>query len=355
MRVVICGGGVIGASIAYFLSRRGVHSTVIERCGVGCAASGKSGGFLALDWCDGSPLEALARRSFGLHARLAEELHGGWGYRRLTTFSGFVSSSMSQRATTKSDWLSPCVALGRRLGSPETTAQVDPGRFTAAMMRAAQARGAKLNFGEVTRVVRHRTCERVRGVEVEGELIEADEVVIAMGPSSQRAKAWMTLPDIYGVKGHSLLFDTGRAVPPQALFLEYRDEGGVSMPEVFPRLDGTTYVCAISSDSPVPLDPGAVGPDPGAIERLQRICERLSPRLNKRKVMAAQACFRPLSRDGLPVIGRVPGVESVLVATGHSVWGMLNAPATGEAVAELILDGQARNIDLKPFAPGRFR
>jgi glycine/D-amino acid oxidase-like deaminating enzyme len=127
------------------------------------------------------------------------------------------------------------------------------------------------------------------------------------------------------------------------------------MPEVFPRLDGTTYVCAISSDSPVPLDPGAVGPDPGAIERLQRICERLSPRLNKRKVMAAQACFRPISRDGLPVIGRVPGVESVLVATGHSVWGMLNAPATGEAVAELILDGQARNIDLKPFAPGRFR
>ena len=263
---------------------------------------------------------------------------------------------MSQRATTKSNWLSPCVALGQRLGSPETTAQVDPGRFTAAMMRAAQARGAELNFGEVTRVVRHRTCERVRGVEVEGELIEADEVVIAMGPWSQRAKAWMTLPDIYGVKGHSLLFDTGSAVPPQALFLEYRDEGGVvSMPEVFPRLDGTTYVCAISSDSPVPLDPGAVGPDPGAIERLQRICERLSPRLNKRKVMAAQACFRPISRDGLPVIGRVPGVESVLVATGHSVWGMLNAPATGEAVAELILDGQARNIDLKPFAPGRFR
>ena len=71
--------------------------------------------------------------------------------------------------------------------------------------------------------------------------------------------------------------------------------------------------------------------------------------------MAAQACFRPLSRDGLPVIGRVPGVESALVATGHSVWGILNAPATGEAVAELILDGQARNIDLNPFELGRFR
>jgi glycine/D-amino acid oxidase-like deaminating enzyme len=41
------------------------------------------------------------------------------------------------------------------------------------------------------------------------------------------------------------------------------------------------------------------------------------------------------------------------VATGHSVWGMLNAPATGEAMSELILDGAARHVDLGPFAPGR--
>ena len=49
MRVLICGGGVIGASIAYFLSCRGVAATVIERTGLACAASGKAGGFLALD------------------------------------------------------------------------------------------------------------------------------------------------------------------------------------------------------------------------------------------------------------------------------------------------------------------
>jgi glycine/D-amino acid oxidase-like deaminating enzyme len=48
-------------------------------------------------------------------------------------------------------------------------------------------------------------------------------------------------------------------------------------------------------------------------------------------------------------IGAVPGVEGAYVATGHSVWGMLNAPATGE----LILDGAARHVDLAPFAPGR--
>jgi glycine/D-amino acid oxidase-like deaminating enzyme len=58
MHVLICGGGVIGASIAYFLSCRGLKATVIESTGLACAASGKSGGFLARDWCDASTLTA---------------------------------------------------------------------------------------------------------------------------------------------------------------------------------------------------------------------------------------------------------------------------------------------------------
>lgn len=78
-QVVICGAGVIGAAIAYYLSRRGVAATVVERCGVACAASGKAGGFLALDWCDDSPLAALARMSFQLHAKLAQTLETDYG------------------------------------------------------------------------------------------------------------------------------------------------------------------------------------------------------------------------------------------------------------------------------------
>ena len=76
MRVVIAGAGVIGACIAFFLTRCGVKPIVVERTGVAHAASGKSGGFLALDWCDGTPLQSLARRSFALHAILASELGG---------------------------------------------------------------------------------------------------------------------------------------------------------------------------------------------------------------------------------------------------------------------------------------
>jgi glycine/D-amino acid oxidase-like deaminating enzyme len=352
MRVVICGGGVIGASIAYFLARRDIAVTVVERTGIACAASGKAGGFLALDWNDGSPIEKLARRSFELHAQLADELDGDWGYRRLTTYGGFSGFGGGQNESDLA-WIAPEVTVSRALGSPETTAQVHPALFTTAMMRAAEAHGAALRIGTVTGLVRNG--DAVTGAVVDGEAIEADAVVIAMGPWSILAAQWLKLPPVFGLKGHSLVFDTGGAVPPEALFLECGEPGGaVQTPEVFPRPDGTTYVCGISSEAPLPLDPSAVAPDPGAIERLHAICRTLSPALARATVLAAQACYRPVARDGLPLLGAVPGAPGAYIATGHSVWGILNAPATGEAMAELIAGGRSA-LDLSPFDPGRMR
>jgi glycine/D-amino acid oxidase-like deaminating enzyme len=356
MRILICGGGVIGASIAYFLSCLGAEVIVIERTGLACGASGKSGGFLALDWCDGGPLEALARRSFALHASLHDELGGDWGYRRMTTYGGHADAAAGMRAARKPQvaWVSNDVTVDRRLGSIDTTAQVHPGAFTAAMMRAAEARGACLRVGEITGIARDAGGTRVRGVEVGGETIEGDAVVVAMGPWSSLASRWLPLPPVFGLKGHSLVFETGAGMPAEALFLEYREASGeVHGPEVFPRSDGTTYVCAISSESALPVDPSQVAPDPGAIPRLQAMCARMSPALASAKVLASQACYRPVTQDGLPLIGRVPGLEGAYVATGHSVWGILNAPATGEAMAELILDGAARTVDLASFDPAR--
>ena len=108
MRVLICGGGVIGACTAYFLARRGIDVIVVERTGVACAASGKAGGFLAIDWCAGSPLDALARRSFALHAELAARIDGDWSYRRMNAYSGFVvrDDDARRHAPAALDWLS---------------------------------------------------------------------------------------------------------------------------------------------------------------------------------------------------------------------------------------------------------
>jgi glycine/D-amino acid oxidase-like deaminating enzyme len=150
------------------------------------------------------------------------------------------------------------------------------------------------------------------------------------------------------------VFETGGAIPAEALFLEYREASGeILTPELFPRADGTTWVCAMSTIGPLPVDPADVAADEGAHARLEALCRNISPALAAAPIKAWQACFRPVTEDGLPFIGAVPGVDGAYVATGHSVWGMLNAPATGEAMSELILHGAARHVDLTPFAPGR--
>ena len=355
MRVLIAGGGVIGACTAYFLARRGVEVIVVERAEVACAASGKAGGFLALDWCAGSPLDALARRSFVLHAELAAQIEDNWGYGRTTAYGGLVASDRSGRSKEPSalGWLAPGTLVTQRLGTTDTTASVNPRKFTMAMMRAAQRRGAQVRPGRVTGLARRGEAS-VTGLEVDGSAVEADAVVIAMGPWSLLASQWAPLPQVFGQQSPSLVYDTGTDVPADALFIEFRDESGEERTvEVFPRADGTTHCCAFGAPAPLPLDPAGVAPDPGAIESLRSTCERLSPALRADRIIAKQACFRPITRDYLPLIGRVPRTEGAYVATGHNVWGILNAPATGEVMAELIVDGEARTIDLTPFDPSR--
>jgi glycine/D-amino acid oxidase-like deaminating enzyme len=322
MRVVICGGGVIGACTAYFLSRRGIDVIVVERTEVAAAASGKAGGFLALDWCAGTPLDALARRSFQLHAALPVEIAGDWGYRRMAAYSGFVlqESDAHHHVPAALDWVSKGVSISHRLGTTETTAIAHPRKFTSAMMSAAQGHGAELCRGQVSGMVWRADGSTAKGIQVDGNVIEADAVVIAMGPWSLMAAEWMAMPAVFGQRSPSIVYDTGTDVPATALFLEYLEESGaVVTVEVFPRADGSTHVTAFSDVVPLPLDPAAVKPDASAIDRLQVICRRLSPIFREDRIVARQACFRPITQDGLPLIGKVPQSEGVYVATGHSV------------------------------------
>ena len=355
MKVLICGGGVIGTSIAYFLSRRDVEVVVVERTGVANAASGKSGGFLALDWCDGSPLEPLARRSFALHAELAASIDRDWGYRRVDTL-GVVASARRDvggyRRLPSPDWLGNDTAVHGQLGTPDSTAQIDPAAFTKAMLDEAIDRGAHLIEGCVDGVALSPDQSQVTGAIIDGAEIAADAVVIAMGPWSVLACRWLPLPATHGAKGHSLVF--AYRPSPESLFVELEtDDGDVASPEINPRPDGTTYVCGLPGSGPLPVDPAAVVPEPGASEKLRQMTAQVSPKLAASDILAEQCCYRPVTADGLPFIGPVPGVAGAYVATGHSVWGMLIGPATGEAMAELIIDGAASTIDLSPFDPAR--
>jgi glycine/D-amino acid oxidase-like deaminating enzyme len=168
----------------------------------------------------------LARRSFELHAELSAELGDPWGYRRLTTYGGYAVEDDTAGGAGGRPWLADGVVITSQLGSPETTALVEPRAFTTGLMHAAQAHGAVLRHGTVVDLLR-TPGGAVRGVALaSGKIVEGDAVVVAMGPWSILMARWLPLPAIFGYKGHSLVFETGGTIPAEALFLEYREASG---------------------------------------------------------------------------------------------------------------------------------
>ena len=102
--------------------------------------------------------------------------------------------------------------------------------------------------------------------------------------------------------------------------------------------------------------PGEVSVREEVVGRLASAMGQVSSELQPEvaPIEVRQACHLPLVQDGLPCLGAVPGTSGAFVATGAGCWGILLGPATGQAMAELILDGKPSSVDLKPFDPARF-
>lgn len=111
-------------------------------------------------------------------------------------------------------------------------------------------------------------------------------------------------------------------------------------------------MCGMADPAPLPDSPEAVEVSDAACAILARAAGRVSTALAAARIDRRQACYRPVTDDNLPLIGRVPGLAGAYVATGHGPWGILNAPTTGLALAELIVEG-ASSADLRAFDPAR--
>ncbi|KAK9693432.1 hypothetical protein K7432_013933, partial [Basidiobolus ranarum] len=174
-KVVICGGGVIGASISYYLSTMDSSNfeiCLVERDSLACGASGKAGGFLALDWCEGSTTDKLARESFKLHIDLANKLNGAerYGYRCLDALA--VTASLENKGIKEPplSWLNKGVIQNTSiLGGQATTAQVHPYHFTHTLWQEAEAHGAKLLHGCV-QGIKYDQSGKPEGVFVDGQV-----------------------------------------------------------------------------------------------------------------------------------------------------------------------------------------
>jgi glycine oxidase len=330
----IVGGGIIGLSIAWRLRQRGCAVTVYDPA-PGTGASDVAAGMLApageAAFGEGELVALLvesARRWPGFAAELGVDI--GYGAllvartrddraeldRLLRLQSGYGLAPVPLRASElreREPLLSPRLCGGAFVAGD---AQVDPRRVVAALL----ATGIPVVRRQVTDL----------------STVDGDAVVVASGCGS----AELTGLPVRPVKGQLL-----RLRGPVGL--RHTIRGYVDGYPVYlvPRADGEVVVGATSDER---TDPVVTA---GAVLDLLRAAVELVPALGEYALSEVRHGFRPGTPDNAPVIGWLrPGV---LVATGHYRNGVLLAPVTADAVADLVTGGPAAAL-AEPFAPQRF-
>ncbi|KAF2810867.1 FAD dependent oxidoreductase [Mytilinidion resinicola] len=387
--IVIIGGGIIGSTTAYFLSHHpkfnpATHTiTLLEATKIAGGASGKAGGLLAL-WAYPSCIVPL---SYRLHEELADK-HGGaerWGYRAVycgqldakarpnTNSSAKTKDKESVSLKKRSqkafdllksagipkdlDWVDPeSVRAYDSMGDPSTTAQVHPYQFTTSMAELAGEKGVEIIYGSAKKIDLTADDSAVTSVTYAAKedgstrTLPADTVILTAGPWS--STVWPETP-IESVRAHSVTIRPSRPVSAYALFTSITlDKQRTVSPEIYARPNNEVYACG-PGDMTVPLPPSTdvVEIDDARCKDVVDQVSAISDELRDGEVTARQACYLPhvTSGDG-PLIGET-SVKGLLIGTGHTCWGIQNAPGTGCALAELVWEGEVRSANLKSLDP----
>lgn len=361
--VVIVGAGVVGCATAYYLAKEGVKVTIVERDSVASHASGFA--FGGLNPLGGvgipDPLGPLALESFRLHRELAPLLKEETGIdtefelhtAATVAFSEEGAEQMRERlpwqqaqAGFRVEWRSgkEILALEPRLTHQviggvvtEHVGMLEPYRYCLALLEAAEKMGATFRHGQVCGL--RYQGNRVTGVQLPREELPCEALVMAMGPWAGDAGPWVgvDLP-VKPLKGQLLRLRVDGA---PLTYLSWPNSYAMSKP------DGLVWVGTTEEDA---------GFDEGSsAEARQDVMERAVealPYLVDAEIVQQTACLRPVSADGLPILGRVPDKEGVIVATGAGRKGILLSPIMGRIAADLVTRGTT-DYDISALEPGR--
>ena len=224
-------------------------------------------------------------------------------------------------------------------------ASVDPYAFTIALADRARSEGAELREGtDVREVVLHGGD--ARGVILaDGTMVEADAVVLTTGPFSLdiARRIGARLPVQPGKGYHRDLSVSNGDAPPLRIACVLNEASVFCTPmEGFVRFAGTME---FSGTNEVMHGP--------RLEQLTESAARYMPAVRSDAPLSEWCGLRPVSSDGLPIVGPLKGLERVVVATGHGLLGLTLGPVTGRIVADWVLDG-APNELWRAMSPTRF-
>ena len=373
---VVVGAGVIGCAVAYYLSREGAKVLVLERDAIGSGASAHGTGSINLLGNEFTPGPSFLTglESYRMFAELVPWLEEETGtdlqcQRRPALRLALdedeellIKEQMTwQREFLAIRWidgdevrrLEPRLSHGiRGAAYQDESTQLDSLRTTEALALAAKARGAIIRIDRVTGIETHRG--RVTGVRSGEGNVSCDSVVLAMGAWSADCSQWLDFPvPVSPLKGERLLLKyEGTPLPvlissPKRGHMISLVDGLLSVGSTGGRdYDEKELFFGVEYDrSPT---------EAARSELLQRAID-VFPGLERAKLTRHLAGSRPLSADGTPIIGPVPGLAGVFLATGHGTKGIHLAPITGKAIADYVLRGRT---DVPPqmdiFLPERF-
>ncbi len=375
--VVIIGGGIMGASLAFHLTRRGVRDVLIlEKRTVASGASGKTGALLRQHYTN-VPEATLAHLSLQTFRHWDDVVGGNCGFlgcgliATVATGPGYEANVdlmrrniiMQQRVGIKTelvtaDRLRELQPFGNfddlTVAAYEAeSGVVDSIAATQSMARAAIRGGARiLEDTEATFIL--QDGERVAGVETSAGRVEARVVVCAAGAWSvpllqsvgiqapieaiRVQVAVLNRPLSMPADGHMAYVDTAANIfcrpwgPNRTLV-------GIGGGEFHDKVDPDHY-----SESNDPAFPPLV----------QQYLSRRMPPMRAATYLYGHAGLYDMTPDAHPILDRAPGLDGLYLMLGFSGAGFKKGPAVGQCMAELIADGRASTVDLTPFRFSRF-
>src|SRR5829696_6425319 len=400
-RVVVVGAGVVGLACAWELRRRGADVVVLERASVGGGVSRGNTGWVSPSFTYPLPAPGMVREG------LRQLVTGGeafvlrpsldpafvrwlWVFRRSSSPARFDAGirallALNRRtlelfdayrdAARTPDGLDLYRRTFRRLRElgygggeideldPASLVSLEPALDPAGVAAGLHARvdrfvrPEELTAGlaahlrddgvEIREGCELRSLERRDGVwalaATSGAPLAADRLVIAAGlPTAPLLRRLGVRVPLMGARGYSVTV-AGRGTPPRhALYLAEAKLG-------LSPFDGGVRVAGV-------FELGARNTDvaPGAGERLLAAARPYLAGWQPESdgPVEAWAGLRPATPDGLPLIGALPGLDGVYLATGHGMLGVTLAPATADLLAPLVLEGRAAP-ELAPFDPAR--
>lgn len=363
--VVIVGGGVIGASVAYHLTQRGIRDVlVLERDRLGSGSTSRNAGGIRLQFSTEINVR-MSQRSLPALLRFADEMGIDPQFRQV----GYLFLITNERDVAPFErslalWRRldvPAVRLGREeipAIFPELSVDdvrfatfcpsdghADPNSMLMGYVARARAGGARFEEGANVTAI-EREGDRITGVRCGDRRIACGTVVDAAGAwaAEVAALAGVTVP-IAPLRRQIFItnpvagFD--RDFPMTIEFASglylHRDSGGVLLGMADPR-DLPGFDDSVNWDFL-----------PAVVERgLARL-----PLLEGATIKTGWAGFYEDTPDKHAILGRAPGLDNFVCAAGFSGHGLMHAPATGELIAEIVCE-LPPSLDIAPLRLGRF-